>query len=138
MLALLAAAALAAAPAWGGEALATGGSGHGSGFVGGEAAWAFDTLDVGIAASGYRELRDSAREWTPVVLARLTQRFKMRHGLEAAFGFGAGAGRQRGWSAWYQVALGFRVPLGPLFVAGEVAFEQNDLLRLGAGMGVAF
>ncbi len=124
--------------AWGGEALATGGSGHGSGFVGGEAAWAFETLDVGIAGSGYRELRDATREWTPVVLARLTQRFKLRQGLEAAFGFGAGAGRRRGWTAWYQVALGARVPLGPLFVAGELAFEQNDLLRLGAGVGVAF
>jgi len=124
--------------AWGGEALATGGSGRGSGFVGGEAAWAFETLDLGVAGSGYRELRDATREWTPVVLVRMTQRFKMRRGLEAAFGFGVGAGRPRGWTGWYQVALGFRVPLGPMFLGGELAFEQNDLLRLGAGVGVAF
>ncbi len=123
---------------WGGEALGSGGSGRGSGFMGGEASWAFDTLDAGVAASGYRELRDATRAWTPVVLARLTQRFKIRRGVEAAFGFGLGAGRPRGWTAWYQVALGVRVPVGPLFLAGELAFEQYDLLRLGAGVGVAF
>lgn len=124
--------------AWAGEALASGGSGRGSGFVGGEAAWSFDSLDLGVAGSGYRNLVDATRTWTPVVLARITQRFKTRRGVEAAFGFGAGAGRRRGWAAWYQVALGVRVPLGPLFLAGELAFEQYDLLRLAAGLGVAF
>jgi hypothetical protein len=49
-----------------------------------------------------------------------------------------GAGRPRGWRAWYQLAIGMRVPLGPLFLAGELAFEQYDLLRLGGGLGVAF
>jgi hypothetical protein len=124
--------------AWGGEALDTGGSGRGSVVVGGEAAWAFSTLDLGVSGSGYRNVRDATREWAPVVLARITQRFPTRRGLEATFGFGIGAGRARGWKAWYQLALGMRVPLGPLFLAGELAFEQYDLLRLSAGLGVAF
>jgi hypothetical protein len=123
---------------WGGEALGSGGTGRSSGFFSGEAAWAFNAVDVGIAASGYRALRDADRTWTPVLLARFTQRFKTRRGFEAAFGFGFGAGRPDGWIGWYQVALGARVPLGPLFLAGELAFEQYDLLRLGAGLGVAF
>ncbi len=124
--------------AWGGDALASAGTGRSSGYFGGEAAWAFDTVDVGVAGSAYRSLRDSSRTVTPVLLARFTQRFKTRRGFEAAFGFGVGAGRPNGWIGWYQVALGVRVPLGPLFVAGELAFEQYDLLRLGAGLGVAF
>ncbi|HEX9402603.1 MAG TPA: hypothetical protein VF912_21080 [Anaeromyxobacter sp.] len=124
--------------AWAGEALASGGSGRSSGFFAGEAAWAFDSVDVGLAGSGYRSLREAGRTWTPVLLARFTQRFKTRRGFEAAFGFGVGAGRPSGWIAWYQVALGVRVPLGPLFVAGELAFEQYDILRLGGGLGVAF
>jgi hypothetical protein len=123
--------------AWGGEAFDSGGSGHGSTTVGGEAAWAFDSLDVGVWGAGYREIVGATREWTPVVLARVTQRFRLRTGVEAAFGFGFGAGRPRGWDAWFQVALGVRIPLGPLFVAGEIAFEERQLLRLGAGLGVA-
>lgn len=123
--------------AWGGDALGDAGSGRTSSFAGGEAAWAFEHLDLGVAGSAYRKLADADREWTPVVLARLTQRFKTRRGVEAAFGFGVGAGQPKGWRAWYQLALGVRVPLGPLFLAGEIAFEQDDLLRLGAGLGVA-
>jgi hypothetical protein len=123
--------------AWGGEALGDGGSGRGSGFAGGEAGWAFDSLDLSVSGAGYRNLDDADRTWTPVVLARFTQRFRMRRDVEAAFGFGLGAGRPKGWTAWYQVAIGVRVPLGPLFLAGELAFEQNDLLRLGAGLGVS-
>jgi hypothetical protein len=124
--------------AWAGEALASGGTGRGSTFAGGEMGWAFERLDLGVAGSAYRNLRDATREWAPVVLARITQRFHTGRGIEAAFGFGIGAGRPRGWTAWYQLALGVRVPLGPLFLAGELAFEQYDLLRLGAGLGVAF
>jgi hypothetical protein len=123
---------------WGGEALGGAGTGRSSGFVGGEAAWAFSQLDVGVAGSAYRTLRDADREWTPVVLARLTQRFRTRAGFEATFGLGLGAGRPDDWEAWYQVALGVRVPLGPMFLGGELAFEQYDLLRLAAGLGVAF
>jgi hypothetical protein len=36
------------------------------------------------------------------------------------------------------VALGGRATFGPMFVAGEIAFEQYDLLRLAAGLGVGF
>jgi hypothetical protein len=124
---------------WGGEALATGRTRHASTLYGGEAAWAFETLDLGVAAYGYQSLLQSTREWTPVVLARLTQRFRTRRMLEAAFTFGVGAGRPRAdWSIWLQVALGVRYDLGPMFLAGEIAFEQNDLLRLAGGVGVKF
>lgn len=124
--------------AWGGEVLEDGGGGRSSPFLGGEAAWAFDALDLGLAAYGYRELPRSAREWTPVVLVRLAQRFRTQRGVEASFGIGAGAARTDGWEAWFQAVLGVRLRLGPAFVAGELAFEQVDLLRLGAGIGVSF
>jgi len=124
--------------AWAGEALADGGAGRSSSFYGGEVAWAFEPLDVGLAAYGYRRLPESSREWTPVLLLRLTQRFRTRGGVQGAFGFGIGAGRTGGWDAWYQAALGVRIPLGPVFLGGEIAFEQFDLLRLAAGLGVSF
>jgi hypothetical protein len=123
---------------WGGEALATGGTGHGSAIYGGEAAWAFDSIDLGVAGYGYNSLIQSNRQWTPVVLARLTERFRTRRNLEAAFTFGIGAGRPKDWTAWFQVALGVRFDLGPMFLGGELAFEQYDLLHLTAGLGVTF
>jgi hypothetical protein len=123
---------------WGGEALAHGGSGRASSFYGGEVAWAFSELDVGLAFSEYRALRDARRAWTPVVLTRVTQRFLTRRGFEAAFSLGFGAGKPSGWIGWYQVALGGRVPLGPFFVGAELAFEQYDIIRLGGGLGVTF
>ena len=123
---------------WGGEALGNGGSGRSSAYYSAEADWAFDRLDLGLAGARYRSLADAKRDWTPVALLRLTQRFMTRRGFEAAVTFGLGAGRPDGWVAWYQVALGVRVPLGPLFLGGELAFEQYDLLRLAAGLGVAF
>lgn len=123
---------------WGGEALAGGGSGRSSGFYGGEVAWAFSQLDLGVAGAWYRSLRDSTRAWTPVVLTRVTQRFLTRRGFEAAFSLGFGAGKPSGWVGWYQVAIGVRLPLGPLFLGGELAFEQYDIIRLGAGLGVGF
>jgi hypothetical protein len=121
---------------WGGEALATGGTGHGSPLYGGEAAWAFDGIDLGVAGYAYNSLLQSNRPWTPVVLARLTERFRTRRSLEAAFTFGIGAGRPKDWTAWFQVALGVRFDLGPMFLGGEIAFEQYDLLHLTAGVGV--
>ncbi len=123
---------------WGGEALDAGGAGRGSTLLGGEVAWAFDALDLGVAGYGYRTLVDAKRDWTPILLLRLTERFRTRRGLEAAFSFGVGAGRPDDWIAWFQVALGVRVNLGPVFLGGELAFEQNDLLRLAAGLGVGF
>jgi hypothetical protein len=123
---------------WGGEAVTNGGSGRSSSFASAEAAWLFSQTDVGVALSGYHAFREGAREWTPVYLLRLTQRFRTRRGLEAAFTIGFGAGRPSGWVGWYQIALGMRVPLGPLFLGGELAFEQYDIIRVGGGLGVAF
>jgi hypothetical protein len=124
--------------AWGGEALSTGGEGRSSSLLGAEVAWAFRSLEVGLAGYGYRGLREDGRGWAPVTLLRVTQRFPTRGGLEAGFTFGIGAGKPDDWTAWYQVALGGRLPLGPLFLAGEIGFEQYDLLRLAGGVGVAF
>lgn len=123
---------------WFGEVLEDGGSGRSGAAYGGEVAWAFDALEVGVSAHAYRQLSRATREWTPVLLLRLTQRFRMRGGVEGSFGFGLGAGRPDGWDGWFQAAVGVRVPLGPLFLGGELAFEQIDLLRLAAGVGVAF
>jgi hypothetical protein len=124
--------------AWGGEALSTGGDGRSSSLLGAEVAWAFDSLEVGHAGYGYRGQRDEGPGWAPVALLRVTPRFPTRGGLEAGLTFGIGAARPDDWKAWYQVALGGRLPLGPLFLSGEIAFEQYDLLRLAAGVGVAF
>jgi hypothetical protein len=122
---------------WGGEAFGLGGEGTSADVLSAEVAWAFGHLDVGLAGYGYRDLSPDAA-WTRVAMLRLTQRFPMRSGVEAAFGLGIGAARDSDWSAWFQVALGVRVPLGPLFLGGELAFERGDLLRLSAGLGLAF
>jgi hypothetical protein len=125
--------------AWAGEGLEDGGSGRSASMLGGELAIAFSSLDLGIATYGYRSLSEATREWTPVAMLRLTQRFPTGRGVEATFGFGAGAGRPSNrWVAWFQVALGIRVPLGPIFLGGELSFEQYSLLRLAAGLGLAF
>lgn len=123
---------------WGGEAFAGGGTGRASAFYGGEVAWAFSQLDLGLAGSFYRSLRDASRTWTPVVLTRVTQRFTTGRGLQAAFSVGLGAGRPSGWIGWYQVALGVRLPLGPFFLGGELAFERYDIIRLAGGLGIGF
>lgn len=124
--------------AWGGTALEGGGSGRSHSFGGGEIAWAFEPVDVGIAGYGYRDLEEDGPEWSPVVLLRLTERFRTRRGLEATLAFGVGAAKPDGWTSWVQLALGVRVPLGPLFIGGEVGFERYDMLRLAAGVGVGF
>ncbi|HEX9050688.1 MAG TPA: hypothetical protein VF841_09165 [Anaeromyxobacter sp.] len=124
--------------AWGGEALDESGTGGKSyGVLGGEVAWAFDQLDLGVAGYGYRHLSET-RTWTPVALVRLVQRFRMRSGVEATFGLGIGAARPSGWEAWFQVGLGARVTFGPVFLGGELAFERSDLLRLTGGLGLTF
>ncbi len=124
--------------AWGGASLDTTANNPGAAHFGGEVAYAFEAADVGLLAEGYR-LGDRARTpWAPVVLARYLQRFETRRGLEATLGFGLGVGRTKSWIGWYQVALGVRLLAGPLFIAGELGFEQLDLLRLAAGVGVRF
>ncbi len=123
--------------AWGGNAFDEAQSGKSYGLLGGEAAWSFDQLDLGVAAYGYHHLSET-RTWTPVTLVRLVQRFQMRSGVEATFGLGVGAAMPSGWEAWFQVGLGARVHFGPMFLGGELAFERGDLLKLAAGLGLTF
>ena len=103
--------------AWGGQAFDTSrvrGDDRSGALFGGELAWAFPSVDVGVAGYGYRGLAGGgSRDTAPVLLLRLTERFETRRGLEASFGFGVGAARPRGWVAWFQVALGVRLDLGP-------------------------
>ena len=124
--------------AWGGAGFLAGGSGASAGFVSAEAAWAFRSVDLGIQGTAYHDLPDARQAVTPVTLVRLTQRFHTRRGFDASFTLGLGAGRYAGWRGWYQVAMGLRLPLGPLFVGGELAFEQLNILRLAGGIGLAF
>lgn len=125
--------------AWGGEAFDIGTQRGGNAPVaGGEIAYAFGFGDLGVAGYGY-QLKDTRARWTPVALLRLTNRFETRRGLEATFTIGIGAARPDHWVAWYQVALGLRLDIaGPIFLGGELTFEQYSLLRLLGGVGVKF
>lgn len=124
--------------AWGGGFVGAPGSGRSGGGLGGaEVAWSFDALDLGVQALAAR-LDPGRPGASPVVLLRLGQRFETRRGLTAALTLGVGAARRDRWEAWFQVGLGTRVDLGPLFLAAELAFEQSDLLRLAGGLGVRF
>ncbi len=122
----------------GGDAWLDGGAGRSAPNVSAEVAWAFRRLDVGLAALAYHGAGDDRDGWARVGLVRLTQRFHTRRGFDATFSLGFGAARAPGWLGWYQVALGMRVPLGPLFLGAELSFEQLDILRLAGGLGVAF
>jgi hypothetical protein len=95
-------------------------------------------VDVGLAGFAYRGTPDQANQWVRGGLLRLTQRFRTWRGFDAALTLGLGAARAPAWIGWYQVALGMRVPLGPLFLGAEVSFEQFDILRVAGGVGVAF
>lgn len=122
--------------AWGGEAFDVGGDdGDGGPAFGGEVAYALGFGDLGLWASAYK-IRNDGEDWAPIALLRLTNRFPTRRGIEAAFTFGVGAGRPSDWRVWFQVALGLRLDLGPMFLAGELSFEQEQLLRLSGGVGV--
>jgi len=124
--------------AWGGELSALSGSGRQSaGHVGGEVAWRFDAVELGLLGQAVR-LRTGTSDWSPVVLARITERFETRRGVEASFTFGLGAAREAQWKAWFQVALGARLDLGPIYVGGELGFEQNDFVRLAGCVGTRF
>jgi hypothetical protein len=118
------------------------GSGPSAGVIGGEVMYSFSFIDVGLMAEAYHlDPTRSARVWTPVVLARFEEHFETRRGVDAIIAVGLGAahtGVGEDWRAWYQFALGARVGLGPMFLAGEVGFEQLDLFRLVAGLGVQF
>lgn len=134
------------ATAWGGTLPDLSNRHSSAGLFGGELAYSFSALDVGVLVQGYHlTIPDqSFREWTPVLLLRIEERFETRRGLDAVLALGLGAARTGGvigtqraseWQAWYQFALGLRLGLGPLFIAGEIGFEQLDLLRLAAGVG---
>jgi hypothetical protein len=121
--------------AWGGEAFAIGSGDTRSGSAfGGEVAYALPFGDLGLWGSAYKIGERDA--WAPIALLRLTNRFPAGRGVEAAFTFGVGAGRPQDWRLWFQVALGIRLDLGPVFLAGELSFEQEQLLRLSGGLGV--
>jgi hypothetical protein len=122
---------------WGGGYLPVPGSGaRGAGIAGLEAAARLGGMDLGVQALGARI--DPKREISPVILARLSQRFETRRGVEGVLTLGLGAARREHWTGWFQFGFGARVPLGPAFLAAELAFEQVDLIRLAAGVGVAF
>lgn len=125
--------------AWGGALVGAPGSGRGGSgsLAAGEVAWSFDSLDLGVQAAA-AQLDAGSSAFSPIVLLRLGQRFETRRGVEATFTLGLGAARRDRWEGWFQVALGGRVPLGPLFLAAELAFEQADLIRLTGGLGVRF
>jgi hypothetical protein len=127
---------------WGGQAWTERGTGPRSETYAAEATWRFDRLDLGLSGGCY-ELRDDSADGTmqsyfaPVYLLRLGQRFETRNGLLASFTFGLGAAKTAEWRSWFQVAMGARATFGPAFVAGELAFESEDVLRLALGLGVS-
>lgn len=128
--------------AWGGPTWLAGGNGPRSDTFAAGAAWRFDQLDLGLFGGWYGLQRGSASGglasyYAPVYLVRIGQRFETRNGLLASFTFGAGTARTGSWRSWFQVALGARATFGPVFVAGELAFESEDLMRLGIGLGVS-
>jgi hypothetical protein len=122
---------------WAGGFVALPGTEEGGGLVGGEVTLRLRSLDVGVQAVT-TWLDQGAGRRSPILLLRLGQRFESRRGVEATFTLGLGAARRERWEGWFQLGVGARVPLGPLFVAAELAFEQVDLLRLAGGIGAAF
>lgn len=124
--------------AFGGELAAVSGSGRPSaGLWGGEVAWAFDSVELGLLGQAAR-LRSGPNEWSPIVLLRITERFRSRRGLEGSFSFGLGGAREDRWRTWFQAAIGVRLDLGPIFIGGEVGYEQADFFRFTAGLGTRF
>lgn len=124
--------------AWGGSALATNGGGSHA-VYGGEAGWSFESVDLGIAGSAFRDLGEDGDDgFDPMILARFGQRFQTYRGLEGALNLGLGAARTDKWRSWVQLGLGVRLAIDPLFAAGEITFEQNGLIRLSGGLGVRF
>ncbi|HSM92361.1 MAG TPA: hypothetical protein VLT47_05685 [Anaeromyxobacteraceae bacterium] len=127
---------------WGGQGWVGGTGGARSEAYAAEASWRFDRLDLGMSGGLYRLDREAAdgaleRYSAPVLLLRVGQRFETRNGLLANFTFGVGTAKTSGWRSWFQVALGARATFGPAFVAGELAFESDEILRLALGLGVS-
>jgi len=127
---------------WGGQAWNAGATGARSEAYAAEATWRFDRVDLGLFAGRYdfRETTASGaveRFFAPVYLARIGQRFETRNGLLASFTFAVGTAKTASWRSWFQVALGARATYGPAFLAGELAFESEELIRLSVGIGVS-
>jgi len=125
---------------WGGSSLDLQPGGAMAPWVGAELGWRFTESAVSLLCEAHRYGASRAdRPWTPVVLARVEQRFETMRGLQGTFAFGAGAGRpSRSWELWLQVGLGLRLERGPFFLRGELGFERQSDFRLGAGAGLAF
>lgn len=127
---------------WGGTGWMGGGSGVRSQAYGAEATWRFDAVDLGLFGGCY-ELRSDPTGgvvpayFAPLYLARIGQRFETRNGLLASFTFGVGALKETEWRSWFQIAIGARATFGPAFLAGELAFESDDFVRLALGLGVS-
>ncbi|HET9594370.1 MAG TPA: hypothetical protein VFP65_02250 [Anaeromyxobacteraceae bacterium] len=125
--------------ALGGVLFSTSGRSETYEFAGVEGAFVLDSADLGVLVQGYHLGTQRANaQWSPVILARFLNRFETARGLEATFGIGIGAGRANGWTTWYQLVLGMRLIEGPIFITGELGFEQLDLFRLGGGLGIRF
>ncbi|MGB8931936.1 MAG: hypothetical protein WCC48_11875 [Anaeromyxobacteraceae bacterium] len=127
---------------WGGQGWMGGTTGRRSEAYAGEATWRFDRLDLGLSGGCYAlrsETSAGALEpyFAPVYLVRIGQRFETRNGLLAKFTVGGGAAKTAAWRSWFQVALGARATFGPAFVAGELAFESDEFMRLAVGVGVS-
>lgn len=105
-------------------------------FAGAQLGWAFGDLEVGALVQAYRFGDAAVTPWSPVLLLRLDQRFETARGVSADLGLGLGAGRVDQWKAWFQATLGVRLQQGPLILGAELGFEQNQLLRLGASIGL--
>lgn len=123
--------------AWGGQAFDVGGAREGGPLAGAEVAWTFDAVELGVLGQLVRLRAAPGLEWSPVVLARLTERFRTAPAVETSFTFGFGAGKTDDWVGWYQIAVGLRVGFGETaFLGAELSFEQYDLVRLAIGLGL--
>jgi hypothetical protein len=122
--------------ATGGAAIPVGGSGGATApIAGAELAFDLGFADVGLLAQAYRLGTEGAAPWSPVLLARLEERFETLRGAEAFLAVGLGAGKPSYWTAWYQLSLGMALRQGPITLGLEVGFEQQDLLRLAGSIG---
>jgi hypothetical protein len=122
--------------AWGGNLWDANG-GFSAGLLGAEAGWSWELLDLSVAGYGYRDI-ERRGEFSPVVVGRIGNRLRSYRGIEGTLVLGIGAARSEGWGTWFQFGLGVRLPLGPLFLGGEISFEQNNLIRLAGGLGARF
>jgi len=105
-------------------------------FAGAQLGWAFGDMEVGALLQAYRFGDAAVTPWSPVLLLRLDQRFERARGVSANLGVAVGGARVDEWKAWFQATLGVRLEQGPVILGAELGFEQNQLLRLGASIGL--